>query len=105
MVSQEFWRKDGPYSWVILMTIVLCRYVGIGFAIASAGVLADEYPRHFGVEQAQTNIIGSALLGVFLFSGESFFFSIPRCNIPTSKNNHSEKFLISSHEMKDVDAL
>lgn len=100
MVSQEFWRKDGPYSWVILMTIVLCRYVGIGFAIASAGVLADEYPRHFGVEQAQTNIIGSALLGVFLFSGESFFFSIP-----TSKNHHSEKFQISSHEIKDVDAL
>lgn len=55
---------------MILVTIVLSRFVGIGFAVATTGVLADEYPRHFGVEQAQTNVIGSTLLGVFLFSGE-----------------------------------
>ena len=69
MVSQEFWKKDGPYSWVILITIVLSRFAGLGFAIATTGVLADEYPRHFGVEQAETNVIGSTLLGVYLFSG------------------------------------
>ena len=70
MVSQTFWRIDGPYSWIILFNIALSRFIGIRFAFITTGVLADKYPRHIGVERAQTNVIGSTLLGVSLFSGE-----------------------------------
>ena len=73
MVSQEFCRKDGPYSWVILVTIIVSRVAGITFVITTTGVLADECPRLFNVEQAQTNIIPSTLLGVLLFSGTYYF--------------------------------
>lgn len=69
MVAAEFWRKDGPYSWVIMVTIAVSRFSGISFGLTTLGVLAGEYPKHFGVEQAQTNLIGSTLLGMFLFSG------------------------------------
>ena len=70
MVSQEFWKKDGPFSWVILVTIVLSRFAGIGFSISTAGVFSDAYPEHFGVPQAETNVIGATVLGVFLFTGK-----------------------------------
>ena len=70
MIWQTFWRKDGPYSWNILFNIALSRFIGISFALITTGVLADKYPRHIGVERAQTNVIGSTLLGVSLFSGE-----------------------------------
>ena len=86
MVSQEFWSKDGPYSWVILVTIVISRVAGITFVVTTTGVFADEYPRLFNVEQAQTNIIPSTLLGVLMFSGMHDF---PICIIFYVKNEKS----------------
>ena len=79
MVSAYFWDKDGPYSWIILAAIALSRFVGISFALTTLGVFADTYPEHFGEEQAKTNVIGSTLLGIFLFSGKCTFSQTCGC--------------------------
>ena len=79
MVSASFLDKDGPYSWIILAAIALTRFVGIGIAMSTLGVFADTYPEYFGEEQAKTNVIGSTLLGIFLFSGKCTFSQTCGC--------------------------
>lgn len=70
MAASKFMRKDGPYSYIVLVTIVLSHFSCTGFAFGSAGVFAEAYPKIFNAEQAKTNVIGSTLVGVYFLSGK-----------------------------------
>lgn len=63
-------EKDGAYSWIVLVTILTNVMFVPGYAMSSIGVFADVYPELLGLDSSQTNIIGSTLVGVLLFSGK-----------------------------------
>ena len=42
--SSSFMRKDGPYSFIVLITIAVNVIFLPGFAMSSVGVFADIYP-------------------------------------------------------------
>ena len=66
--SEGFWRKDGPYSWIILLIMVVnSSMVGILYTIF--GVMTEKYPHLMGIEQSSANLVGSVGLGIFLFTG------------------------------------
>ena len=68
--SSSFMRKDGPYSCIVLITIAVNVIFVPGFAMSSVGVFADIYPTLLNSDSTQTNIIGSMLLAVILFTGK-----------------------------------
>ena len=67
--TSSFMRKDGPYSYIVLITIAVNVIFVPGFAMSSVGVFADIYPTLLNSDSTQTNIIGSVLLAVLLFTG------------------------------------
>lgn len=63
-------EKDGAYSWLVLVTILINTIFVPGYAMSSVGVLAEVYPELLGLESSQTNIVGTTLIAVILFSGK-----------------------------------
>lgn len=64
---------DGKYSWIVLCTIALNNLVCQGYLFSTIGILTAEYPELAHVEPAKANLVGSVLVGVFLFSGNCDF--------------------------------
>lgn len=65
----NFWSQDGPYSWIVLLVMVINSTM-VGLLYTVVGVMTNEYPRLLNIEQSQANLVGSVLLGVFLFTGK-----------------------------------
>ena len=65
----RFMNKDGAYSWIVLITIIINNIICMGYLFSSVGVFADVYPQLLHTDQSKANIIGSTLVGVFLLSG------------------------------------
>jgi len=61
---------DSSYSWWILILIMLNNMAGLGYGFGTASILNSKYPALLGLEPSQTNLIGSVLTSVILFSGE-----------------------------------
>ena len=74
----RFMKKDGAYSWIVLITIIINNIICMGYLFSSVGVFADVYPQLLHIDQSQANIIGSTLVGVFLLSGR-INFTILKC--------------------------
>lgn len=70
MEVTSFYRPDGPYSWLILVMVILNSLSTYGFMLANLGILSDIYQDLFQRDQAETNIISSVGVGVFLFSSK-----------------------------------
>lgn len=62
-------RKDGPFSWIILATIIVNGFSGLGWLFGSIGVFADVFPGLLGIEAAKANSLGSSFIGVCMCSG------------------------------------
>ena len=67
-LSPNFWKHDGPYSWIVLLVIVVNSTM-VGLLYTVVGVMTNEYPTLLSISQSQANLVGSILLGVFLFTG------------------------------------
>ncbi|XP_067933500.1 monocarboxylate transporter 8-like [Watersipora subatra] len=65
--TSGFFRKDGPYSWVIFFVIV-ANSTMVGLMYTILGVMTYEYPILLGIPQSQANLVGSVMLGIFLFT-------------------------------------
>jgi len=63
-------KFDTPYSWIVLLGVIVCNFTSVGVLFGSAGVFSSEYPSLLNTEKKHTNIISSVTSGVFLFSGE-----------------------------------
>ena len=50
MQSSNFMRRDRPYSWIILVTIVVNGYCSLGWLFDSIGVFDDTFPELLGIE-------------------------------------------------------
>ena len=68
--SAEFFDYVGAYSWIILITIVLCNFSSFGFLLGNLGPLSNLFPQHFGRDQVETNIITSIALAIFSLSSK-----------------------------------
>jgi len=63
---------DTPYSWIVLLGVIVCNFTSVGVLFGSAGIFSAEYPLLLNTEKKHTNIISSVTTGVFLFSGKTF---------------------------------
>lgn len=70
VAKTEFFAHDGAYSWIVLVTIILCSFSSIGFLMGTLGPLSDLFPTVFETDQAETNIVSSTALIVFCFASE-----------------------------------
>ena len=66
----KFFKQDGTYSWIVLVTIILCNFSSFGFLMGTLGPLSDLFPQVFDRDQAETNIISSTALAVFSFASK-----------------------------------
>ena len=66
----KFFEQDGPYSWIVLITLILCNFSSFGFLMGTLGPLSDLFPQVFDRDQAETNIISSTALAVFSFASK-----------------------------------
>ena len=70
MVTAGFYKHDGPYSWIVLVVLILNTFSTYGFIAGNMGLLGDIFPAFFNEVEAKTNIITSVAFGVFLFSSK-----------------------------------
>ena len=90
--SEGFWRKDGPYSWIILLIMVVnSSMVGILYTIF--GVMTEKYPHLMGIEQSSANLVGSVGLGIFLFTGKNLLHYLHTHNITLQMYRNSNFIL------------
>ena len=69
MPSSNFMRRDGPYSWIILVTIVVNSFCSLGWLFGSIGVFADTFPELLGIDEAKGSSLGSRIQGICFFTG------------------------------------
>lgn len=69
-LSDEFMKNDGTYSWILLVIITLTNICTLGYLFGTVGVFAERYPHLLNEDISVTNVIGSALIGAYLFSGK-----------------------------------
>ena len=70
MFSQSFMQKDGPYSWIILCTILVNGFCGLGWLFGSIGVFADTFPELLNVNETKATALGSTFQGICFFTGK-----------------------------------
>lgn len=66
-------KKDGPYSWLVLLAIIVTNFCCMGYLVGSASIYSEVYPRLLNKDITVTNVIGSTLMGVFMFSGNNSY--------------------------------
>ena len=69
-------KFDTPYSWIVLLGVIVCNFTSVGVLFGSAGVFSAEYPLLLNTEKKHTNIISSVTTGVFLFTGKCSYYSL-----------------------------
>ena len=72
MATAGFYKHDGPYSWIVLVVLILNTFSTYGFMAGSVGLLGNAFPDVFDEDQTKTNIISSVAFGVYLFSSKSY---------------------------------
>ena len=66
----KYFEQDGTYSWIVLVTIILCNFSSFGFLMGTLGPLSDFFPQVFDRDQAETNIISSTAMAVFSYASK-----------------------------------
>ena len=71
MADTDFYRPDGPYSWIVLALVIVNTFSSYGFIAGNIGVLTDVLPDLLNEDQATTNIVPSMSISVYLFGSKS----------------------------------
>ena len=63
MATAGFYKHDGPYSWIVLVVLILNTFSTYGFMAGSVGLLGNAFPDVFDEDQTKT---------IYLFSSKSY---------------------------------
>lgn len=72
MAGFDIDKKDGAYSWIVLITIIVSNLCAMGFIFGALGVCSSIYPSVFNKPHVETSIIATVVVFVNQFTGESF---------------------------------
>lgn len=69
-------KKDGVYSWIVLVAIILSNFCSMGYIFCNAALYSDVYPDLLGIDQTKANTISSSGVAILLFTGEYLILKV-----------------------------